>query len=81
MTQKASLRTQADSVFNSMSDIAAMAIGFMLAARLPVAVIVLLSVASEALLAYAIRDNLVLNIIMLVHPIDAMKAWQEAAPR
>ncbi|WP_414462830.1 DUF2585 domain-containing protein [Hyphomicrobium sp. DY-1] len=70
-----------DSIVNSMSDIAAMAIGFAIAARLPVAVTVLLGIASEALMAYAIRDNLVLNIIMLIHPIDAIKAWQAAAPR
>ncbi|MBS0251440.1 MAG: DUF2585 domain-containing protein [Proteobacteria bacterium] len=69
-----------DSILNSMSDIAAMAIGFILAARLPVAVVVLLGIASEALMAYTIRDNLFLNIVMLIHPIDAIKAWQEAAP-
>ena len=75
-----SLDYYGDSIINSMSDIVAMAIGFIIAARLPVTVVVLLGVASEALMAYAIRDNLFLNIIMLVHPIDAIKAWQEAAP-
>jgi hypothetical protein len=67
-----------DSVINSMSDIAAMAVGFALARRLPVAAIVVLGLASEAVMAYAIRDNLILNIIMLIHPVDAIKAWQEA---
>lgn len=75
-----SLDYYGDSIINSMSDIVAMAIGFILAARLPVTVVVLLGVASEALLAYTIRDNLFLNIIMLIHPIDAIKAWQQAAP-
>jgi hypothetical protein len=74
-----SLEYYGDSIINSMSDIVAMAIGFTIAARLPVAITVLLGIASEALLAYAIRDNLLINIIMLVHPIDAIKAWQEAA--
>jgi hypothetical protein len=76
-----SLEYYGDSIINSMSDIAAMAIGFTIAARLPVAVTVLLGIASEVLLAYAIRDNLLLNVIMLVHPIDSIKAWQSAAPR
>jgi hypothetical protein len=74
-----SLDYYGDSIINSMSDIVAMAVGFILAARLPVAVVVVLGIASEALMAYAIRDNLILNIIMLVHPIDAIKAWQAAA--
>jgi hypothetical protein len=74
-----SLDYYGDSIINSMSDIAAMAIGFVIAARLPVAVVVLLGVASETLMAYAIRDNLILNVIMLVHPVDAIKAWQKAA--
>ena len=67
-----------DSVVNSMSDIAAMAIGFAIARWLPVAAVVVLGLASEAIMAYAIRDNLILNIIMLIHPVEAIKAWQQA---
>lgn len=67
-----------DSVLNSISDIAAMALGFWLAATLPVGATIALGLASEAGMAYAIRDNLALNVLMLVHPIDAVKAWQAA---
>ena len=67
-----------DSVLNSVSDILAMAAGFIAAWRLPVLPIIALAVAIEAFLAYSIRDNLTLNIVMLLHPIDAVRAWQMA---
>ena len=65
-----------DSVLNSVSDVVMMAIGFLLAARLPVKVSVALVVLSELALLWWVRDNLTLNIIMLVHPIDAIRTWQ-----
>lgn len=65
-----------DSVLNSVSDIGAMAVGFWLASKLPVWLIIMLSVASEVMMAVVIRDNLTLNIVMLIHPIEAIKTWQ-----
>lgn len=65
-----------DSIINSMADILAMIMGFLLAMALPVRISLALNVASELALAFVIRDNLALNIIMLIYPLDAIKAWQ-----
>jgi hypothetical protein len=65
-----------DSVINSLSDIAMMALGFLLARRLPVWASLLLAVALELAALIVIRDNLTLNIIMLLAPSDAIRAWQ-----
>jgi hypothetical protein len=68
-----------DSVVNSAADVLACALGLVLAARLPVWGTFILAVEIEAILAYAIRDNLTLNIIMLIYPFAAIKQWQLGA--
>jgi hypothetical protein len=75
-TATISLGYHGDSVINSVSDIAFMLIGFWLAARLPIAVSIILAIALELAVGYAIRDNLALNILMLLYPLDAVRAWQ-----
>lgn len=65
-----------DSVINSSADILAMVVGFFLAARLPVWASVAIIIVFETTTTWLIRDGLALNILMLVWPIDAVKAWQ-----
>jgi hypothetical protein len=68
-----------DSVVNSVSDIVAMMSGFWLARRLPVWVSLVLVATLEVVLVVMIRDNLTLNILMLLYPIDAIRRWQSGA--
>ena len=65
-----------DSVLNSLSDIGFMALGFWLASKLPVWASVALALVFELFTLAAVRDNLTLNIVMLVWPLDAVRQWQ-----
>jgi hypothetical protein len=57
-----------------------MMVGFALAYLLPAWSVVALAVVTEITLAYLIHDNFTLNVIMVLHPIEAIKAWQATAP-
>ena len=65
-----------DSVLNSVADIGCMTIGFLLARRVPMGVSIALAIGFELLTLAIIRDNLTLNIVMLLWPIDAIRQWQ-----
>ena len=65
-----------DSVLNSISDVGMMALGFLAARRLPVWASVLLALVLELAALIVIRDNLTLNVWMLLWPTDAVREWQ-----
>lgn len=65
-----------DSILNSLSDVAMMALGFLIAARLPWRRTVALALAMELMTLVVIRDNLTLNVVMLAWPIEAIRHWQ-----
>ncbi len=65
-----------DSVLNSASDMAMMVVGFIIAARAPVWLSVCLFIAAELFVGLIIRDGLLLNIIMLLYPLDWVRQWQ-----
>ncbi|MBI2037149.1 MAG: DUF2585 family protein [Candidatus Liptonbacteria bacterium] len=68
-----------DSVINAVSDVLFMALGFFLASRIPIWATILFIIGLELFVGYWIRDNLLLNIIMLVYPSQAILQWQTGA--
>jgi hypothetical protein len=71
-----SLDYYGDSIINSMSDIACCGLGFLIAYKIRFWWSVALFVFVEALLIVTIHDSLIINVIMLIYPSDAIKHWQ-----
>ncbi|MDQ1187294.1 DUF2585 domain-containing protein [Agrobacterium larrymoorei] len=69
-----------DSILNSAMDTVFMIVGFFFAARVPVWLTILIAIFFEIFTGWLIRDNLTLNVLMLVWPVDAVKEWQNALP-
>ena len=67
-----------DTIVNSAGDLLSCGLGFLLARRLGFRRALVVFVAVEAALAVWIRDGLLLNVVMLIYPIDAIEAWQAA---
>jgi hypothetical protein len=67
-----------DTIVNSLDDILVCGLGFVLASRLGLRRTLALFVVTEVALIFWIRDSLLLNILMLVYPVEEIKAWQAA---
>src|SRR5215212_6619998 len=76
--ETAALGYHGDTIVNSLGDILLCGLGFVLALHLGFRRTFALFVLTEVTLAILIRDNLTLNILMLIYPIDAIKEWQAA---
>jgi hypothetical protein len=72
----AAIGYRGDSIVNSLSDVLMMALGFLIARKLPVRTAILLLILLELVPLYVIRDNLTLNVIALIAPNHAIQAWQ-----
>jgi len=72
----AALGYTGDSIVNSVSDVACCATGFIIARYLGLRLSILLFLVTEIVMAIIYRDNLTLNVLMLLCPIDAVKQWQ-----
>jgi hypothetical protein len=77
--ETAALGYHGDTIVNSLGDILVCGLGFVFARRLGLRRALGVFVVTEIALAIWIRDNLSLNVLMLIYPIDAIKEWQAAA--
>jgi hypothetical protein len=72
----ASLDYFGDSILNSVGDLLACAIGFLIAKKIGWWKSLIFFLLTEIALLLWIRDGLLLNILMLIYPLDAVKNWQ-----
>ena len=67
---------EGDTIFNSLGDTLACALGFLLARQLGWRRAVVVFLLTEVVLLVLIRDSLLLSVLMLLYPVDALKVWQ-----
>jgi len=65
-----------DALVNSITDIAACSFGFYLASRMRYATSISIFILVEVATAIWVRDNMMLNVLMLFFPIDSVRHWQ-----
>jgi hypothetical protein len=71
-----SLDYYGDSILNSFADIICCGLGFLIAQKIKLWWSLAVFVVMEVILLFWIRDSLLLNILMLIWPLDAVKSWQ-----
>ena len=74
-----SLGYEGDSIINSIGDVISYLIGFWIASRVSWKWSVAIFIVVESAMLWLIRDNLALNVLMLLWPIDAIRRWQSGA--
>ncbi|WP_166396959.1 DUF2585 family protein [Rubrobacter marinus] len=72
----AALGYEGDAIVNSLGDMAACALGFVLAYHLGARRTLALFLVMEVVLIAWIRDSLLLNVLMLIYPVEAIRTWQ-----
>ncbi len=75
-TSTAALDYYGDSILNSILDVVTCSLGFLLARKISWKMAVVLIIVLEFFAAYFVRDNLILNVIMLIYPFESIKMWQ-----
>ena len=75
-TETAALGYQGDTVLNSLGDLMCAFIGIMIARQLGLRRSIIVFLIVEVILIFTIRDSLLLELLMLIHPIPALKQWQ-----
>jgi hypothetical protein len=72
----AALGYHGDSVVNSLGDMLCCAVGLLIARKLGWLRSLPIFIATEIVLFFWIRDSLIVEIIMLIRPINFIKQWQ-----
>jgi hypothetical protein len=74
--ETAALGYTGDTIVNSLGDLACALLGFLIARKLGIKWSLLVFLLVELVLVIWIKDGLLLQILMLIVPVDAIKAWQ-----
>ena len=74
--ETAALGYTGDTIVNSFGDLASAFVGVLVARQLGTVRSVILFIVLEVILVVWIHDSLLLQLLMLIHPVEAIKSWQ-----